>query len=112
MLEKLIIVGSIALAASIYPGIKIYQGASIPMYQSRVTKFERKIAEIKVLEQDPAIRYVKVSKYEAKIVKLREKIAERSKVQQMRAKWEYQDELIKLKRKQVFLDSTMVLLPK
>lgn len=112
MLEKLIIVGSIALAASIYPGIKIYQGASIPMYQSRVTKLERKIAEIKVLEQDPATRYVKISKYEAKIVKLREKIAERSKVQQMRAKWEYQDELIKLKRKQVFLDSTMVLLPK
>jgi hypothetical protein len=112
MLEKLIIVGSIALVASIYPGIKIYQGASIPMYQAKVTKFERKIAEIKVLEQDPAIRYVKISKFESKIVRLREKIAERSKVQQMRAKWEYQDELIKLKRKQVFLDSTLVLMPK
>ena len=112
MLEKLIIAGSIAVALSIYPAIKIYKGASIPMYQTRITALERKIQEVKVLEQDPATRYVKISKYEAKIVKLREKIAERAKIQKMRAQWEYQDEMIRLNRKTVYIDSTMKLEPK
>lgn len=112
MLEKLIIAGSIAVALSIYPAIKIYKGASIPMYQTRITALERKIQEVKVLEQDPATRYVKISKLEAKIVKLREKIAERAKIQKMRAQWEYQDEMIRLNRKTVYIDSTMKLEPK
>lgn len=107
MLEKLIIAGTIALALSVYPAIKIYKGASIPMYQTRITNYERKIQEIKIVEQDPATRYVKISRLEGKIVKLREKIAERAKVKALRAKWEYQDELLELKRKQVYVDSTL-----
>ena len=112
MLEKLIIAGSIALALSIYPAVKVYKGASIPMYQTKITKLERKIQEVKVLEQDPATRYVKISRLEAKIVKLREKIAERAKIQKMRAQWEYQDEMIRLNRKTVYVDSTLKLDPK
>lgn len=112
MLEKLIIAGSIALALSIYPAVKVYKGASIPMYQTKITKLERKIQEVKVLEQDPATRYVKISRLEAKIVKLREKIAERAKIQKMRAQWEYQDEMIRLNRKTVYVDSTLKLEPK
>lgn len=112
MLEKLIIAGSIALVLSIYPAVKIYKGASIPMYQTRITTLERKIQEVKILEQDPATRYVKISKYEAKIVKLREKIAERAKIQKMRAQWEYQDEMIRLNRKNVYIDTTMKFEPK
>lgn len=107
MLEKLIIAGSIALALSVYPAIKIYKGASIPMYQTRITKYERQIQEIKIVEQDPATRYVKIARLEGKIVKLREKISERAKIQRLRAKWEYQDELLRLKRKHVFVDSTL-----
>lgn len=112
MLEKLIIAGSIALAMSIYPAVKIYKGASIPMYQTQITKYERKIQEVKITEQDPATRYVKISKLEAKIVKLREKIAERAKIQKMRAQWEYEDEMRRLSRKNVYLDSTIKLEPK
>jgi hypothetical protein len=107
MLEKLIIAGSIALALSVYPAIKIYKGASVPMYQTRITNYERKIQEIKILEQDPATRYVKITRLEGKIVKLREKIAERAKIQKLRAKWEYQDELLRLKRKHVVVDSSI-----
>ena len=107
MLEKLIIAGSIALTMSIYPAIKIYKGASIPMYQTKITKLERQIQEVKVTEQDPADRYVKIARLEAKIVKLREKISERAKIQQMRAKWEYEDEMRRLSRKNVYLDTTM-----
>lgn len=107
MLEKLIIAGSIALVMSIYPAVKIYKGASIPMYQTQITKYERKIQEIKITEQDPATRYVKISRLEGKIVKLREKIAERAKVQSMRAKWQYEDEMRRLSRKNVYVDSTM-----
>ncbi len=107
MLEKLIIAGSIALVMSIYPAVKIYKGASIPMYQTQITKYERKIQEIKITEQDPATRYVKISRLEGKIVKLREKIAERAKVQQLRAKWQYEDEMRRLSRKNVYVDSTM-----
>jgi hypothetical protein len=112
MLEKLIIAGSIALALSVYPAIKIYKGASIPMYQTKITKYERQIQEIKVIEQDPATRFVKIAKLEAKIVKLREKISERSKVQKLRAQWQYQDEMIRLNRKTVYVDSTLKLEPK
>ena len=107
MLEKLIIAGSIALTMSIYPAIKIYKGASIPMYQTKITKLEHKIQEIKITEQDPADRYVKIARIEAKIVKLREKINERSKIQQLRAKWEYEEEMRRLSRKNVYLDTTM-----
>ena len=80
MLEKLIIAGSIALAASIYPAIKIYQGAKIPMYQTRISNLEHKLEVIKVTESDPAARYVKISKVEGKIFKLRGKIKERQKI--------------------------------
>lgn len=107
MLEKLIIAGSIAVALSVYPAIKIYKGASVPMYQTKITKFERQIQEIKIVEQDPATRYVKIARLEGKIVKLREKIAERAKIQRLRARWEYQDELLRLKRKHVFVDSSI-----
>ena len=107
MLEKLIIAGSIALALSIYPAIKIYKGASIPMYQTKISKLEREIAEVKIIEQDPATRYVKISRLEAKIVRLREKIAERAKLQKLKAQWEYQDEMRRLSRKNVYIDSTM-----
>jgi hypothetical protein len=112
MLQKLIIAASIALVLSVYPAIKIYKGASIPMYQTKITKYERQIQEIKVIEQDPATRFVKIAKLEAKIVKLREKIAERSKVQKLRAQWQYQDEMIRLNRKTVYVDSTLKLEPK
>jgi len=107
MLEKLIIAGSIALVMSVYPAIKIYKGASIPMYQTKITKLEHKIQEVKVTEQDPAERYVKIARLEGKIVKLREKISERAKIQKLRAKWEYEDEMRRLSRKNVYLDSTM-----
>jgi len=107
MLEKLIIAGSIALALSVYPAIRIYKGASVPMYQTKITNYERKIQEIKIVEQDPAIRYVKIARLEGKIVRLREKIAERAKVKALRAKWDYQDELLRLNRKRVFMDSTL-----
>lgn len=112
MLEKLIIAGSIALVLSIYPAVKVYKGASIPMYQTRILKLERDIEVIKITEQDPATRYVKISKLEGKIVKLREKIAERAKVQQLKAKWEYQDEMQRLSRKNVYYDTTMKFQPK
>lgn len=112
MLEKLIIAGSIALALSIYPSIKIYQNASIPMYQNKILKLERDIEVIKITEQDPATRYVKITKLEGKIVKIREKIAERAKVQQLKAKWEYQDNLQRLNRKTVYMDTTMKFQPK
>lgn len=112
MLEKLIIAGSIALAASIYPAIKIYQGAKIPMYQTRISNLEHKLEVIKITESDPAARYVKISKVEGKIFKLRGKIKERQKIKAMEAKWEYQDEMLKLKRSQVSIDSTIKLEPK
>lgn len=112
MLEKLIIAGSIALVMSIYPAVKVYKGASIPMYQTKITKLERKIQEVKVTEQDPADRYVKIARLEGKIVKLREKISERAKIQKLRAQWEYQDEMIRLNRKTVYVDSTLKFEPK
>lgn len=112
MLEKLIIAGSIALVMSVYPAIKIYKGASIPMYQTKITHLERKIQEVKITEQDPADRYVKIARLEGKIVKLREKIAERAKIQKLKAQWEYQDEMIRLKRKTVILDTTLKFEPK
>lgn len=107
MLEKLIIAGTVALVLSVYPAIKIYKNASIPMYQNKITSLEHKIEEVKILEQDPATRYVKIARLEAKIVKLREKISERAKIQKLKAKWEYEDEIRRLSRKTVYIDSTM-----
>ena len=112
MLEKLIIAGSIAIVMSIYPAYKIYQGAKIPMYQTRITNLEHKLEIIKVTESDPAARYVKISKIEGKIFKLRGKIKERQKIKAMEAKWDYQDEMLKLKRSQVVVDSTIKIDPK
>lgn len=112
MLEKLIIAGTIALVMSVYPAIKVYQGAKIPMYQSRITKLEHDIAIIKITETDPAARYVKLSRIEGKILKLRTKIKARQKVNQMKAKWQYEEELLKLKRSQVAIDSTIKIEPK
>lgn len=112
MLEKLIIVASIALAGSIYPAIKIYQGAKIPMYQTRITNLEHKMEVVKLVESDPAARYVKISKIEGKLFKLRAKIKARQKIKAMEAKWDYQDEMLKLKRSQVSIDSTIKIDPK
>lgn len=112
MLEKLIIAASIALAGSIYPAIKIYQGAKIPMYQTRITKLEHKMEVVKLVETDPAARFVKISKLEGRIFKLRGKIKERQKIKAMEAKWDYQEEMLKLKRSQVAVDSTIKIDPK
>ena len=112
MLEKLIIAGSIALVMSIYPAYKIYQGAKIPMYQTRISNLEHKLEIVKVTEEDPASRYVKISKIEGKIFKLRGKIKARQKIKAMEAKWNYQEEMLKLKRSQVAIDSTIKLDPK
>ena len=112
MLEKLIIAGSIAIVMSIYPAYKIYQGAKIPMYQTRISNLEHKMEVVKLVETDPAARYVKISKLEGKIFKLRGKIKNRQKVKAMEAKWEYQEEMLKLKRSQVSIDSTLKLEPK
>lgn len=107
MLEKLIIAGSIALVMSVYPAVKIYQGAKIPMYQSKITKLEHQMAIVKLTEGDPAARYVKLSKLEGKILKLRSKIAAREQIKRMEAKWEYEESLLKLKRAQVAVDSSI-----
>ena len=112
MLEKLIIAGSIAIVMSIYPAYKIYQGAKIPMYQTRISNLEHKLEIVKLTEDDPASRYVKISKIEGKIFKLRGKIKERQKIKAMEAKWDYQDEMLKLKRSQVSIDSTIKIDPK
>ena len=112
MLEKLIIIASIGLVTSIYPAYKIYQGAKIPMYQTRISHLEHDLEVVKVIETDPAKRYVKISKIEGKIFKLRGKIKNRQKVKAMEAKWEYQEEMLKLKRSQVSIDSTIKLEPK
>lgn len=112
MLEKLIIAGSIALVTSIYPAYRIYQGAKIPMYQTRISNLEHDLEIVKFTEQDPAKRYVKISKIEGKIFKLRGKIKNRQKIKAMEAKWEYQEEMLKLKRSQVSIDSTLKLEPK
>jgi predicted RNase H-like nuclease (RuvC/YqgF family) len=112
MLEKLIIAGSIALITSAYPAYRIYQGAKIPMYQTRISNLEHKLEIIKVTESDPAARYVKISKVEGKIFKLRGKIKQRQKIKAMEAKWDYQEEMLKLKRSQVAVDSTIKLDPK
>jgi predicted RNase H-like nuclease (RuvC/YqgF family) len=112
MLEKLIIAGSIALVMSIYPAYRIYQGAKIPMYQTRISNLEHKLEIVKVTEEDPASRYVKISKIEGKIFKLRGKIKARQKIKAMEAKWNYQEEMLKLKRSQVAIDSTIKLDPK
>ena len=112
MLEKLIIAGSIAIAMSIYPAYRIYQGAKIPMYQTRITNLEHKMEVVKLVETDPADRFVKLSKLEAKIFKLRGKIKERQKIKAMEAKWDYQEEMLKLKRSQVAIDSTIKIDPK
>ena len=112
MLEKLIIAGSIAIVMSIYPAYKIYQGAKIPMYQTRISNLEHKLEIVKLTEEDPASRYVKISKIEGKIFKLRGKIKERQKIKAMEAKWDYQDEMLKLKRSQVSIDSTIKIDPK
>lgn len=107
MLEKLIIAGSIALAASIYPAYRIYESAKIPMYQNRISKLEHQVAIVKLTEGDFATRYVKLSKLEGKILKLRGKIAARQQIKKMEAKWEYEESLLKLKRAQVAIDSTI-----
>lgn len=112
MLEKLIIAGTIALLTSAYPAYRIYQGAKIPMYQTRISNLEHKLEIIKITESDPAARYVKISKVEGKIFKLRGKIKERQKIKAMEAKWDYQEEMLKLKRSQVAVDSTIKLDPK
>lgn len=112
MLEKLIIAGSIALVMSAYPAYRIYEGAKIPMYQTRISNLERKLEIVKLTEQDPAARYVKISKIEGKIFKLRDKIKARQKIKALEAKWDYQDEMLKLKRAQVAIDSTIKIDPK
>lgn len=112
MLEKLIIAGSIALVMSIYPAVKIYQGARIPMYQTRISSLEHKVEIVKLTETDPAVRYVKLSRLEGKILKLRTKIKNRQKIKALEAKWEYQNELLQLKRAQVSVDSTIKIEPK
>lgn len=112
MLEKLIIAGSIALVMSAYPAYRIYEGAKIPLYQNRISNLEHKLELIKLTEQDPAARYVKISKVEGKIFKLRGKIKARQKIKALEAKWDYQDEMLKLKRAQVAIDSTIKLDPK
>lgn len=109
MLEKLIIAGSIALVLSVYPAVKIYQGARIPLYQTRISSLEHDLEIVKLTEQDPAKRYVKISRIEGKIFKLRGKIKNRQKIKAMEAKWEYQEQLLKLKRSQVSIDSTIKL---
>lgn len=112
MLEKLIIAGTIALLTSAYPAYRIYQGAKIPMYQTRITKLEHKMEVVKLVETDPAARFVKISKLEGRIFKLRGKIKERQKIKAMEAKWDYQEEMLKLKRSQVAVDSTIKIDPK
>ena len=112
MLEKIAIYVGIAAMLSVYPAIKLKKVNSLSRYQDKVSKLEREIDEIKIIEQDPAKRFVKIGKVEAKIVKVREKADETMKILKLRAKWEYQKDLIKLKRKQVYLDSTVVLQPK
>ena len=112
MLEKLIIAASIALITSAYPAYRIYQGAKIPMYQTRITKLEHKMEVVKLVETDPAARFVKISKLEGRIFKLRGKIKERQKIKAMEAKWDYQEEMLKLKRSQVAVDSTIKIDPK
>ena len=102
MLEKLIIYASIAAALSVYPALKLRKATALTRYQDRVSS----------LEQDPAERFVKIGRIEAKIVKVREKADETMKVLKLDAKWEYQKDLLKLKRKQVYIDSTIVLDPK
>lgn len=109
MLEKIAIYAGIAIMLSVYPTIKIRKANALSRYQDRVSVLEHKIDEIKIIEQDPATRFVKIGKIEAKIVKVREKADETMKVLKLRAKWDYQKDLIKLKRKQVYLDSTIVL---
>jgi uncharacterized protein YwgA len=112
MLEKLIIYASIAAALSVYPALKLRKATALTRYQDRVSTLEHKIDVIKITEQDPAKRFVKIGKIEAKIVKVREKADETMKVLKLDAKWEYQKDLLKLKRKQVYIDSTIVLDPK
>jgi uncharacterized protein YwgA len=112
MLEKIAIYAGIAVMLSIYPAIKLKKVNSLSRYQDRVSKLEHQIDEIKITEQDPAKRFVKIGKVEAKIVKVREKADETMKVLKLRAKWDYQKDLIKLKRKQVYIDSTIILEPK
>ena len=112
MLEKLIIAGSIALVMSIYPAYRIYQGAKIPMYQTRISNLEHKLEIVKLTEEDPASRYVKISKIEGKIFKLRGKIKARQKIKALEAKWSYEEEMLQLKRSQVAIDSTIKLDPK
>ncbi len=112
MLEKLIIAASIAIAASIYPAYKIYEGAKIPMYQTRISNLEHQMEIVKLTETDPAKRYVKLSKLEGKILKVRTKIKARQKIKALEAKWDYQDEMLKLKRFQVSVDSTIKIEPK
>ncbi len=112
MLEKLIIAGSIALVMSVYPAYKVYQGAKIPMYQTRISNLEHKLEIVKLTEEDPATRYVKISKIEGKIFKLRGKIKSRQKIKALEAKWDYQEEMLQLKRSQVAIDSTIKIDPK
>ena len=112
MLEKLIIAGTIAIAASIYPAYRIYQGAKIPMYQNRISHLEHQMEIVKLTELDPAKRYVKLSKLEGKIFKVRGKIKARQKIKALEAKWDYQEEMLKIKREQVSIDSTIKIDPK
>ena len=82
------------------------------MYQTRITKLEHKMEVVKLVETDPAARFVKISKLEGRIFKLRGKIKERQKIKAMEAKWDYQEEMLKLKRSQVAVDSTIKIDPK
>jgi uncharacterized protein YwgA len=109
MLEKLIIYGSIAVALSIYPAIKLRKATALNRYQDRISVLEYKIDVIKITEEDPAKKFVKIDKIKAKIAKVKEKADKRMKVLNLDAKWEYKKDLLKLKRKQVYIDSTIVL---
>ena len=95
MLEKIAIYAGIAIMLSVYPAVKLRKANALSRYQNRVSVLEHRIDEIKIIEQDPATRFVKIGKIEAKIVKVREKADETMKVLKLRAKWDYQKDLIK-----------------
>jgi hypothetical protein len=80
MLEKLIIYGSIAVALSIYPAIKLRKATALNRYQDRISVLEHKIDVIKITEEDPAKKFVKIDKIKAKITKVKEKADKRMKV--------------------------------
>ena len=67
MLEKIAIYAGIAIMLSVYPAIKIRKANALSRYQDRVSRLEHQIDEIKITEQDPATRFVKIGKVEATI---------------------------------------------